>query len=116
MRKTKRVRCDDARLERILDLLEEKGKTEKELVEHLKMGNGAFTRWKYDGSKTYLQHVGEIADYLGVNPNYLLYGEDDEVNAGTLTTSEIRLIKLYRQINTKQKECVMNTAKLFLEK
>lgn len=86
------------------------GKTEKDMVEYLRIGNGAFTHWKYENQKLFHQHVRTMAEFLGVIPNYLLYGMDEEVNGDTLLASEVRLIRLYRQIGMEQKECLMHTA------
>lgn len=55
-----------------------------------------------------------MSEYLGVTPNYLLFGKDEEVNTDTLSANEIDLIKLYRQMQSGQKECLMQTAKWFV--
>lgn len=114
MRESKRKLTDDPVLLRILGLLKEKGKTEKDMVEHLGIGNGAFTHWKYENQKSFHQHIRTMAEYLDVTPNYLLYGRDEEVNGDTLSASEIRLVRLYRQMGIGQKECLMHTADWFV--
>ncbi len=114
MRITNKKLTDDPVLLRILDLLKEKGSTEKDMVRYLGIGNGAFTHWKYEGQKSFHQHIGAMAEYLGVTPNFLLYGEDKEVNVDTLSVSEIKLIKLYRGMGINQKECLVHTANWFV--
>lgn len=113
MRQARRELTDDPVLIRILELLKEKGITEKEMVEYLGLGNGAFTHWKYDNHKSFLIHIIKIAEFLGVTPNYLLSGRDEEINVDTLSASEIKLVRLYRQMQFGQKECLMRTAVLF---
>ena len=44
-------------------------------------------------------------EYLGVTLNYLLFGKDEEVNTDTLSANEMQL---------GQKECLMQTAKWFV--
>lgn len=92
---------------RILDLLKEKGKTEKDMVEYLGIGNGTFTHWKYDNQKLFYQHIRQMSEYLGVMPNYLLFGKDEDVNTDILSANEIHLVKLYRQRQLGKKECLM---------
>ncbi len=43
----------------------------------------------------------------------MLSRKDKEINVDTLSVSEIKLVRLYRQIQFGQKECVMRTAVLF---
>ena len=57
----------------------EQGKTEKDLVMYLGLGNGAFTHWKYENQKSFMIHINQIADFLGVSPNYLLRGIDEPI-------------------------------------
>ena len=105
---------DDPVLIRILDLLRKNNKTEKDMVLYLGISNGSFTPWKYEGSKTYLQHIPQMAEYLGVTPNYLLYGVDEEINKDTLTVRELDLIRCYRKMKDEQKLCLLKTAELFV--
>jgi len=84
------------------------------MVEYLRIGNGAFTYWKYDNQKSFHQHIRQMSEYLGVTPNYLLFGKDEEVNTDTLSANEINLVKLYHQMQLGQKECMMQTAKWFV--
>ncbi len=63
---------DDPVLLRILDLLKEKGSTEKDMVRYLGIGNGAFTHWKYEGQKSFHQHIGAMAEYPGGNAEFSL--------------------------------------------
>ena len=113
MRQAKRELTDDPVLLSILELLNEKGRTEKDMVEYLGLGNGAFVHWKYDNHKSFQLHTSKMAKYLGVTPNYLLSGRDEDINTDTLSVSEIKLIRLYRQMQFQQKECLMQTAVLF---
>lgn len=106
---------DDAVLGRILELLRMKGKTEKEMVGYLGLANGAFTPWKYEGSRTYLQHIGPMSEFLGVTPNYLLYGVDEDINIDTMSATEIDLIRLYRKMNERKKDCLIRTARVFAD-
>ena len=95
----KRKMTDDPVVQRIVDLLGERGITEKELIQKLGMSRGTFTAWKYGRVKSYQAHINEIADILEVSPNLLLRGVDNEVNVETLSETEIRLIKDFRSMD-----------------
>ena len=81
MRETVRTMTDDPVVLRIMDQLKIEGKTEKDLVKHLKMANGTFSSWKFANVKSYRKRIGEIASFLGVSSEYLLEGKDDYVIA-----------------------------------
>ena len=106
----KREMTDDPVVQRIVELLEERGITEKELIHRLGMSRGTFTAWKYGRVKSYQAHLNEIADILEVSPNMLLRGIDTEVNVETLSESEIRLIKAYRKMDNEGQRHVLDTA------
>ena len=111
----KREMTDDPVVHRIVELLEARGITEKELIQRLGMSRGTFTAWKYGRVKSYLAHLNEIADILEVSPNMLLRGKDDEVDIETLSETETRLIKAYRKMDNEGQRHVMNTVK-YIEK
>ena len=48
---------------RILDKLYEAGRTDKELLEYLKLANGSMTQWKYRGVKSYIKYISPIVDF-----------------------------------------------------
>lgn len=106
----KRKMTDDPVVQRIVDLLGERGITEKELIQRLGMSRGTFTAWKYGRVRSYQGHLNEIADILEVSPNQLLRGVDEEVNVETLSESEIRLIKAYRAMDNDGQRHVLDMA------
>ena len=61
-----------ATLNKILSLLKEQHKTQKELMEYLGLGKTAFTGWKSGKNTSYLKKLPEIADFFGVSVEYLL--------------------------------------------
>ena len=104
----------DPVLGRIMDLLVKQGKTEKDMTQHLGIANSTFTVWKYEERKTFLQHIGRIAEYLNVSTNYLLYGYDKDINETTMSVAEIDLLKMFRKMKPEQQDCVLRTSKCFL--
>ena len=57
MRKAIRKLTDDPTVLRIVDQLEETGKTGKELERYLGVSNGTYTSWKYRNVKSYLSRL-----------------------------------------------------------
>ncbi len=111
----KRQMTDDPVVQRIVEILGERGITEKELIQRLGMSRGTFTAWKYGRVKSYQAHLNEIADILDVSPNMLLRGTDDEVNVETLSESEIRLIKAYRAMDNEGQRHMLDTARYIVK-
>jgi hypothetical protein len=54
--------------------------------------------------------MDKIAEYLEVTPEYLTEGVDNYINVSTMTTSELRLIQLYRKMSKDAKETLLRTA------
>ena len=65
-------------LDKILKLLDEQGKTQKKLMDHLGLGKTAFTGWKNGSNTSYKQHIDKIAEFFGVSTDYLLGIESKE--------------------------------------
>ena len=104
---------DEPVLRRIMFLLEQQGKNDKRLLEHLHLANGAFTKWKYSGGKSYFKHIKEIASFLNVTPGYLLHGDED-VTYGSLTGQELKLVQQYRKLDTNGQNIIMDTIDRFI--
>lgn len=59
-------------VDKIIMLLEQKEKTQKELTEYLGLEKSTFSAWKSGKSKSYSKHISKIAEFLNVSPDYLL--------------------------------------------
>lgn len=58
-------------LERIFNLLSEKGVTNRNLAEYLDIPPTVISDWKR-GSTSYLKYVAELSDYFGVSADFIL--------------------------------------------
>ena len=67
-------------VEKIAELVEEKGITEKEFVKEIGLNRSAFTDWRSGKSRSYRDHIIEIADYFGVTTDYLLRDGQEKNN------------------------------------
>lgn len=98
MATTNRRLTKDPVVLRILGLLQEQGKMDKDLAEYLFLPHGAISKWKYDGSHVYLKHIPEICQFLDTTPNYLFLGADDGQDE-RMTSAEKELLRRYRQLD-----------------
>lgn len=48
-------------IDKIINLLEQKNKTQKELMDYLKLEKSVFTTWKNGKSKSYKKYLPQIA-------------------------------------------------------
>ena len=99
-------------LERISSLLLKQGKKQKQLIEYLHLHDQTYNNWKTGKSTSYLKHLVEISEYLGVSPNYLICGKDQFREPDTL---ESELVFLFRQFPEKKKQMVLTLVKTLAE-
>ena len=111
MATTNREMTDNPIVHRIVGLIEDQGKKEKDLTDFIGVSPGTMSKWKYDGSNVYLKYIEEICDFLETTPNYLFYGSDDE----SYTQAEKEIIRMYRTLDNGRKKCVRDTVKFFSE-
>ncbi|MBO5019037.1 MAG: helix-turn-helix transcriptional regulator [Clostridia bacterium] len=84
-------------LEKILNLLREQKKTQKQLMDHLGLGKTAFTGWKNGDNQSYNKHIGKIAEFFGVSTDYLLGIEKEK--SPTANSDETLMFALYGNDN-----------------
>ena len=104
MRNTNRTVADEPVLNRILATMKEKGVNQKDVAQYLGLGNGAFTKWKYDNGKSYMKHLNKIAEYLGVSRTYLLSGINEVENDEKLSPKEQRLVEAFRELKKAEQD------------
>ena len=104
MRNTSRKVTDEPVLNRILTTMKEKGVNQQEVAQYLGLGNGTFTKWKYDNGKSYLKHLNKIAEYLGVSKTYLLEGINEVTNDEKLSQKEQKLLEIFRNLKIAEQD------------
>ena len=111
MRTTIRTMTNDPILHRIMDLLKRNGNTEKDLLRHVKLKDTTFNRWKFENSKSFMQHIDGIADYLGVSIDFLVRGHE---NSG-FVAEEKKLVDIYRNLSRRRQGVIFNLLNDFAE-
>ena len=80
------------------------GKTQKQITTYLGLSKSTFSEWLAGRSKSYNKYIYQIADFLGVSPEYLL-GKSDDV--GTPTAAEdvnaAELLNIYNKLSAVDK-------------
>ena len=113
MRHPKKEPVPDPVVDRILALLHHQKKTQKDLVAHLHLANGTFTRWIYSGSKTYMKHLPEIASYLNVSQNDLLKGNATTLNTlDALSPAEMEILFTFRNLDQTGRKTIMDVVRM----
>ena len=100
-------------VQRIVDLISDRGLKDKDLTDHLGLPPGSMAKWKYDGSQGYLKYIVQISEFLKTSPNYLFLGTEETSDIEGLTPMENEVIQLYRSIDDRQKKCIRDTLKCF---
>ena len=115
MNSNKKGMVKDPIVRRILVLLKEEGKVDKDLTDYLGLPSGSMSKWKYYDSKLYLNYINEICEYLETTPNYLFLGEKETDEIQGLTQTENKIIRLYRSIDKRKQSCIKETLRIFAE-
>ena len=97
--------------ERIDSLMNQQGRQHKELIDYLKLGERTYNNWKTGKSSTYLQHIDEIATFLGVSPNYLIAGKDIYPSSNKL---EEELLDVFRRLSVPKQRWILNIVKTII--
>lgn len=100
--------------ERMTKLLEEQGKTEKELADYLNISYHTVRIWKNKQPIPSAEHLAKIADFLGVSVRYLLTGEPEEYKE-SLTPEQKEMVHYFSKLSDLRKNEVLWYAKTLLD-
>lgn len=113
MRNSENTKEAEEILDRISEELARQGKMQAELVSYLDLPKGAYSSWKAGKSRNFCEHLGEIAQFLGVSVEFLVTGRNAEKNM--VNPREEELILLYRGLNVEKQDALWHMAKLLSE-
>ena len=114
MRTPIRTMTDNPILLRIMDLLKRNGHTEKDLLRSVNLKDTTFNRWKFENSKSFMQHIDSIADYLGVSIDYLVRGYEAD-GFVAFVAEEKKIVDIYRKLSRRRQEMILNLLHDFAE-
>lgn len=67
-------------INKMIQLLNEKGHTQKELTDYLGIEKSVFSSWKNGKSQSYNKYLSKIAEFFNVSTDYLL-NNDEKITA-----------------------------------
>lgn len=79
-------------IQRITELMKERGLKDKDLCEYANIKQSTFATWKQKGRNPKPEYLPDIAEFLGVSEKYLLTGEE-------ITETEAMAEKLHKDPN-----------------
>ena len=92
-------------LKRIVELMELKGVSQRELCLYLGLDRSMFTGWKDQKGGSIMKYVNRIAELLDVKPYYLIAGQDVQ-NDFEIDSSERLLIMKLCSLPDEQEEII----------
>jgi len=85
-------------LERILELLFEQKRSQRELAEFLGVNQQTITDWKSGKTRTYERMMPEIAEFFGISTELLISREPSLAALNQLSEDEQKLLDTYRSL------------------
>ena len=103
-------------IERILELIQQRGVTQYRLSKDIGISEGVFSSWKRNTQKPSTDLVIKIAEYFSVTTDYLLgVKENPETRAAKgreHSKDESDLVSTYRQLTPNSKQIVQTVAQM----
>ncbi len=107
---------NDPVVERILNMMEQRGISQREMAALLGISEGSFSKWKNQGSKSYSKHLGQLSKILNVPISYLVNGDlDGDRKGAELMYSENtrNMIRMFDEMNEKEQQFFLEMMKQF---
>lgn len=99
----------EAILKRITDEMQKLGRSHASLIKYLDLPKGTYGAWNSGRSRNFCEHLGAIAEFLGVDAEYLLTGKIAEKTV--ISDSEQELLDLYRKLSPEKQKAVLQNIK-----
>ena len=104
---------------RIDKLMKKTGRQQKEMDAYLGLAKGAYSHWVQKKSSSYMFHLDEISQFLGVSPNYLILGTED-VSFGqgkrALSTEDMEFLDELQKTKAEDRPLIMDILHAFVTK
>lgn len=69
-------------IQKIMALLSEQNRQDKELCEHIGVAQSTFVNWKNRGTDPKPKYIPKMAEFFGVSVDYLLGNNEDPIDVG----------------------------------
>lgn len=102
-------------IDRIDNLLKDRGLTSKQLAQDIGVSAGNITDWRKNRSKPSRDVLNKIAKYFGVSLYYLIGDEDINSSDSSLTSKELEILNEMRRSDKKHIKSLASTIDKLLE-
>ena len=103
-------------INRIIELLSEKGLKQIDLCSYLEINTSTFTTWKNRDTDPPAKYILRICEFIGITPYQLLADESSEIKSASLNDDEELLLSYFRELDDKDKGFILGEAKLLSKK
>lgn len=93
-------------IERVLHVLEQKGKRMSELADHLGVGSSTVANWKARKTDPPAKFIIPICEFLDVSVEYILKGTEGSVSSFSLTEEEEKVLVYYNRLNVENRDFI----------
>lgn len=98
-------------IDKIIQLLDQQKKNQKDLTDYLHLEKSVFSAWKSGKSKSYMKHLPKIAEFLGTSVDYLINDLVEEIPDDDL----ILLNRAAKSMTPENRKKLLNIARMFFE-
>jgi transcriptional regulator with XRE-family HTH domain len=85
--------------------------TQDELADLVGVSRSAVAQWETGRAGQITGNLSRIADTLGVNVEYLMYGDDKRASGEARQGDELALLRLYRECEPEDRQMLLRTAR-----
>jgi len=103
------VKNKDPIFERIEAVIKQTGLSQAGLCEYVGIKSNVYTKWKYEGGRSYLRYIDKIAEYLHVSSEYLLNPTGQAEPGNTADGREKLFMELFRSLDFEKQNYVFET-------
>lgn len=106
----------DPVVERILNMMDQRGISQREMASMLGISEGSFSKWKNQGSKSYSKYIEQLSSILNVPVSYIISGDidGDKKGAELMYSENTRtMIRMFDDMNEKEQMFFLETMKRF---
>lgn len=98
----------------IFDLLEKKGDTQQAFADAIGVSKNKVSEWKAKKTKSYKNHINEIAAYFNISTDYLLGNEQKNklpAEARSLSDIENEILSIFHTLPEDKKQAFITVAR-----
>ena len=107
---------DDPVVARIMNMMKQRGISQKKMVSILGISEASFSKWKTQGSKSYNRYLGQLSEILNVPVSYLVSGDLDGDRKGAeimYSDNTSEMIRLFDELGEREQKFFIEMIKQF---